>query len=80
MTLNDKLVVVWGLVHILGLPISLRVQGALVLQYPALATLLILGGLALNLLFLTWVDAVWLTTVWIVASVGITISLWRWLR
>lgn len=80
MTLNDKLVVMWGLVHILGLPISLRVQGGLALQYPAFTTLLILAGLAINLLFLTWVGAVWLTAVWIVASVGITISLWRWLR
>jgi hypothetical protein len=78
---NDKLVILWGLVHIISLPIALRVQGyALAQQHPALTALLILGGMAANLLFLTWVGSVWVTSGWIVASGGITLYLWRWLR
>lgn len=79
MELNDKLVVVYGLVHIMGLPVSFRVQREMVQKRPVLSTIFVLAGMCANMAFLSWADTVWLSSAWIAASLGITAAL-AWCR
>lgn len=64
MELNDKLVVVWSLLHICSLPITLQVAQP---DPRSVWKILVaaLFGLLANIGMLTWVGTPWVTGLWI---------------
>ena len=70
MELNDKLIVIWSLLHICSLPLTLQIAQ---LSPRSMKKTLVAGffGLLANIWVLTWIGTPWVTGMWIAMTTAI---------